>query len=126
MLAGIRREAGDLQARLARRVRRMFADGLVEEVRRLREICPALSDTARHAIGYEETARVLDGELDEEAAIAATILRTRQYAKRQATWFRHQARVEWVDVAADEPVERIAARVKSVWRQYGPAALAGL
>ena len=125
-LVGLRREPEDLRARLARRVRRMFADGLVEEVRELRRHRPELSETARHAIGYEEAARVLDGTMGEEEAIAATTLRTRQYAKRQATWFRHQARVAWVDAGADEPLERVASRVERTLRSKGRAGFAGL
>ncbi|MBR6020785.1 MAG: tRNA (adenosine(37)-N6)-dimethylallyltransferase MiaA, partial [Kiritimatiellae bacterium] len=125
-LVGLRREPEDLRARVARRVRRMFADGLVEEVRELRRRWPELSETARHAIGYEEAGRVLDGTMDEEEAIAATALRTRQYAKRQMTWFRHQARVAWVDAGADEPLERVATRVERAMRARGRVGFAGL
>ena len=46
-----------------------------------------LSETARHAIGYEEAGRVADGEMDVEESVARTVARTRRYAKRQITWF---------------------------------------
>jgi tRNA dimethylallyltransferase len=122
-VVGLVREPEDLAARIARRARRMFADGLVEEVRALRARPGGLSETARHAIGYEEAGRLLDGEIGEEEAIQLTILRTRRYAKRQMTWFRHQANVDWVEVAPDDSPEKIAGRVQRLWNRHGPVAL---
>ena len=122
-VAGLRLPPDELRARIARRARQMFAHGLVDEVRGLRAKFPALSETARHAIGYEEAGQVLDGVLSEEEAIHRTALRTGQYAKRQMTWFRHQADVAWIDVAPDDSVERIAGRVQQVWAAHGPAPL---
>ena len=122
-LAGLALPPEELRARIARRARQMFAYGLVEEVRALRAKYPALSDTARHAIGYEEAARVLDGKISEEEAIRLVAVRTGQYAKRQMTWFRHQADVVWIEVGPRDGVERLAGKVQAVWRTHGPAAL---
>lgn len=122
-VAGLSIPPDELRARIARRARQMFAYGLVEEVRALRAQVPALSETARHAIGYEEAGLVLDGQISEEEAIRRTAVRTGQYAKRQMTWFRHQADVVWIDVAPADSVERIAGRVQKVWATHGPAAL---
>ena len=122
-IPGLRLPPEELRARIARRARQMFAHGLVEEVRALRERFPSLSDTARHAIGYEEASQVLDGLMDEEEAIHRTALRTSRYAKRQMTWFRHQADVVWIDVAPDDSIERIAGRVQKAWATHGPAPL---
>ena len=122
-LAGLALAPDELRARIARRARQMFAYGLVEEVRALRAKYPALSDTARHAIGYEEAARVLDGQLPEEEAIRLVAIRTGQYAKRQMTWFRHQADVVWIEVGPRDGIERLAGKVQAVWRTHGPAAL---
>ena len=113
----------DLHARIARRARQMFAHGLVEEVRRLRQTHPALSPTARHAIGYEEAAAVLDGRLTEETAIRQVTTRTRQYAKRQMTWFRNQADVRWVEVTPRDDTERLANKVRQIWSALGPTRL---
>jgi len=124
--AGIRRGAEDLRERLEQRVRRMFEEGLVDEVRRLRLRWPALSETARHAIGYEEAGWVADGAMGVEEAIERTVARTRQYAKRQMTWFRHQLRVEWVDAAPGESAESLAARVEAAWERTGTVELRGL
>lgn len=122
-LAGLRLPPDELRARIARRARQMFAYGLVDEVRALRAKYPALSETARHAIGYEEAARVLDGEIPEEEAIRLVTVRTGQYAKRQMTWFRHQADVVWIEIGPRDNVERLAGKVQAVWRTHGPAAL---
>lgn len=122
-IAGLRLPPDELRARIERRARQMFAHGLVDEVRALREAYPALSDTARHAIGYKEAARVLDGEMPEEQAIHLTAVRTAQYSKRQMTWFRHQADVVWVDVGPRDSIERIAGRVQRIWATHGHAAL---
>lgn len=122
-LVGLLREPEDLAARIARRARRMFAGGLPEEVRALRALPGGLSETARHAIGYEEAGKLLDGEMTEEEAIESTIQRTRRYAKRQMTWFRHQANVDWVEVAPDDSPEKTAGLVQRLWNRHGPVAL---
>jgi len=122
-IAGLRLNTEELQARILRRARQMFAYGLVEEVRTLRERYPVLSGTARKAIGYEEAGRVLDGKISEEEGIRLTAIRTRQYAKRQMTWFRKQADVVWVDVRPDDIPRKIAGRVQRIWSTHGPTAL---
>lgn len=122
-LAGLHLPPDELRARIARRARQMFAYGLVDEVRALRATYPALSETARHAIGYQEAGLVLDGKIPEEEAIRRTALRTGQYAKRQMTWFRHQADVVWIDVRPADSTERIAGQVQKIWQAHGPAAL---
>ena len=80
------RERADLSARIDERVRRMFKEGVVEEVRALGEI----GATAAQAIGYAEISGLLRGEMSVEACIAAIQQRTRQYAKRQLTWLRRE------------------------------------
>ncbi|NLG35263.1 MAG: tRNA (adenosine(37)-N6)-dimethylallyltransferase MiaA [Lentisphaerae bacterium] len=122
-IAGLRLPPEELRARIERRARRMFAYGLVDELRTLRESHPELSDTARHAIGYREAGLVLDGEIDEEEAIRRTAARTAQYARRQMTWFRHQADVVWVDAAPRDDTERLAGKVRRIWAAHGPAPL---
>jgi len=76
--------------------------------------------TARSAIGYAEACDLLDKRITREQAIAQIVVRTRQLAKRQETWFRHQADVTWIEIAADEPAAAIAARVLAAWREHGP------
>ncbi len=80
-----------LEPRIAARTAAMFDAGLVDEVRRLASRHDALP-TALQAIGTKEVAEHLRGEIDLDAAKAAVELATRQYAKRQRTWFRKEAR----------------------------------
>jgi tRNA dimethylallyltransferase len=69
----------------------MFANGLVEEVRALRQLERPLSREAAQALGYKETFDFLDGRTSLEETIVRVQTRTRQFAKRQLTWFRHLA-----------------------------------
>jgi tRNA dimethylallyltransferase len=89
--------------RLARRVRQMFDDGLVDEVRALANV--GFSRTAAQALGYREILDVLDGRMSEDEAIATIITRTRQFAVRQERWFRRDPRVRWIDVEHDAVAE---------------------
>jgi tRNA dimethylallyltransferase len=101
-----------LAGRIALRSRAMWAGGLLEEVR---AIVAAGGDEALRrlaAIGYDEALAALEGALDPEAAIARMDLRTRQLAKRQRTWFRHQLACEEVE-SGETPAERIASRLVS-------------
>ncbi len=113
-----------LLGRIAARVRAMYAGGLVDEVRALRAAWPEWSATASHAIGYGEALAVLDGGLTAAGAIERTAIRTRQLAKRQMTWFRHQANVTWVPVRGTDRPDAIAAEVLRRWEQHGPTRLA--
>lgn len=78
----------DMWARIDRRVDQMMADGLVEEVQALLDSGVPDRCTAMQAIGYKEMAAALRGDGDLAAAAAQIKLRSRQYAKRQRTWFR--------------------------------------
>lgn len=72
-----------------RRVENMIAAGWLDEVQRLREAWPHMSREASQALGYRELGRVLDGETTLPEAVAMIQMRSRQFAKRQLTWFRH-------------------------------------
>lgn len=78
----------DMWTRIDRRVDRMMAAGLVEEVRGLLDSGVPMACTAMQAIGYKEMAAALRGGGDVRAAAEEIKLRSRQYAKRQRTWFR--------------------------------------
>ncbi len=112
-----------LHARIARRVEAMFRQGLVDEVRALRQAYPVWSPTASQAIGYAETCAFLDGALTLREAAERIVVRTRQLAKRQETWFRHQARAVWLDIDDNDPPDAVARRVLEIWRHYGPTTL---
>lgn len=79
----------ELYARIDRRVDAMFAGGLVDEVRRLSSLPRPLSREAKQALGYRETLDHLAGRTTLDETIAAVKTHSRQFAKRQLTWFRH-------------------------------------
>ena len=123
-LVGLRLAPEWLNSRIERRVRDMYRQGFVEEVRRLLAAHGRLSVTATRAIGYAEAIDLLAGRCSQEEAIDRTALRTRQLAKRQRTWFRRQADVAWVDVTEDMPIRTVAQRVAEQWRRLGAARIA--
>jgi tRNA dimethylallyltransferase len=88
---------------IARRAREQFEAGLIDEARDLRERYDA-GLPAFSAIGYREAWAVLDGALTREQAIELDARRNEQFAKRQATWFRSEPDITWLD-AADAPLE---------------------
>lgn len=102
-IIGLHVERAELHRRIAARVETMYTAGLLAEAEALMKI--ELSSTAQHAIGYAEAFAVLRGEMHVNEAKEKTIIRTRQLAKRQMTWFRHQLNVDWIDAAA--PPEKV-------------------
>jgi tRNA dimethylallyltransferase len=106
-----------LHERIARRVQKMFDDGLVNEVRWLMaggKERRRMSRTAVQAVGYREVIEHLKGERDLDATIALVAQHTRQLAKRQATWFRSLSECRFV--AVGEPFEpgEVAAHIAAL------------
>lgn len=106
---GLVLERDTLHRRIADRVHRMWDAGWVDEVVRLRESGLRPDSTAGQAIGYAEIMAHLDGTMTQEEAIQRTIVRTRQFAKRQETWFRRDRRIHVLPADAPDLVERAAA-----------------
>ncbi len=123
-IAVLTMERKALTCRIIQRVHRMYREGLLDEVRHVRERYPVWSDTARMAIGYREGLAVLEGEMTEEQAQEETVKRTRRLARRQMTWFRHQLDCATVDVDSDAAVEDTVRRVQDVWSTHGPCQIA--
>ena len=103
-LIGIGRPREVLYRRIDERARQLFTSGLLEEVRALLDAGygPELRPMSGH--GYREAIRHLAGEWSLDEAVEVTARRTRQYAKRQLTWFRRDPRIMWV-AAGDEPAD---------------------
>ncbi|MBX6313239.1 MAG: tRNA (adenosine(37)-N6)-dimethylallyltransferase MiaA [Isosphaeraceae bacterium] len=100
-----------LHDRINRRVMQMFADGLVEEVRRLQAGPRPLHPVPAQGVGYREVLALLAGEASRDETIARIQARSRQFAKRQMTWFRGLAEVRLWPVADDEPAVVTADRL---------------
>lgn len=86
-----------LRERLAERVHRMVEAGLLEEVRLLDGRGLRRGKTASRALGYSQFLRVVDGTSTVADAAEETIVATRQFARRQLTWFRADPRITWLD-----------------------------
>jgi tRNA dimethylallyltransferase len=99
LIVGLDLARDELRRRITERTREMFERGLISEVRALH--ARGFRETLRplRAIGYRQAADVLAGRLPEAEAQRAIVTETMQYAKRQRTWFRHQAEVLWFDSA---------------------------
>jgi tRNA dimethylallyltransferase len=98
-----------LRERLALRVHKMVDDGLLDEVRLLDAAGLRRGKTAPRALGYAQFLTVLDGEATVGQAAEETIVATRQFARRQLTWFRADPRINWLDWQDPELVARAAA-----------------
>jgi tRNA dimethylallyltransferase len=89
-----------LYRRIEERVDAMMAAGLMEEVERLRGLGLREGTTAAEALGYKQLLACLDGKVSLEKAVAEIKARTRNFSKRQLTWFRKDPRVKWFEVQA--------------------------
>ncbi len=106
VLLGVDRPTGELDERVARRVARMFACGLVAETRALLDHGLREGRTASRALGYQQVVAALDGCVpyprgDLGAAAVETVRATRRFVRRQRSWFRRDRRIVWLDPGPD-------------------------
>lgn len=112
---GLNMDRDKLRERINRRVDRMVMAGLLDEVRGLIASGYERFLTSQQAIGYKELIGYLKGETSLEEAVDTLKARTRQYAKRQLTWFRADSRIHWIDVTGKttgEVVDEIMAKLR--------------
>ena len=120
---GIRRYREDLYERINRRVGAMFRNGFILEVKRLKK--NGFSKTAREALGYREILEYLKqcrggvsppknverGDLAPTTLIELIQKRTRQFAKRQLTWFRRAPEIRWIDWQQSETASQVCDKI---------------
>jgi tRNA dimethylallyltransferase len=123
MMIGLDPRRAELHRRINARAGRMFEIGLVEETQAALQrfgLEPASASklTPWGALGYRQICEMLAGRLSREDAILKTQAATRQYAKRQMTWFRREAGVEWFAGFGDDPQmqQSVTEWVKGVMR----------
>ena len=85
-----------LTDRINERVDQMIQDGLMEEVQ---SVLPYRNKPALQTVGYKEVFAYLDGNISKEEAIIQIKQHTRQYAKRQMTWFKKDPEIKWINMA---------------------------
>lgn len=108
---GLDSEVEKIRLRIHKRTEQMIADGLVAEVEYL--VAKYGADLPLlNTLGYQEIRQYLNGEISLDQAKELTVLHTRQFAKRQRTWFKANPKIEWFD--ADDPnlLEKVEQRVE--------------
>lgn len=108
---GLDCDPSKLRLRIHRRTEQMIADGLVAEVEYLSQKYGA-DLPLLNTLGYQEIKQYLAGEISLDAAQELIVLHTRQFAKRQRTWFKAYPQIQWFN--ADDPD-----LVEKVWRRVG-------
>lgn len=117
VIIGLKMDRAKLYQRINSRVDKMMEKGLIEEVKRLRKQGYREALRRIKTVGYYELSRYLDGETSREEAINKIKQNTRQYAKRQLSWFRNQVETNWIDItnkSKQEVVEEILKLYKGI------------
>ncbi|MCQ2256648.1 MAG: tRNA (adenosine(37)-N6)-dimethylallyltransferase MiaA [Bacteroidaceae bacterium] len=91
---GLMRDREKLFSRINSRVDKMMRDGLMDEVKR---VYPLRHLNSLNTVGYKELFKVLDGEWELPMAVERIKKNTRVYAKKQITWYKHDADIHWLD-----------------------------
>jgi tRNA dimethylallyltransferase len=108
---GLHRERDDLHQRINGRVETMFRQGLVTETEALLLRGLEHNKVASQALGYRHVIEHLRRDVSLAETIELVKLRTRQFAKRQNTWFRHQLPVKWIEVGPTPTAAQIATQM---------------
>ena len=108
---GLNMPRGKLYNRIEARADRMIEVGLVEEVKRILDAGYPPDCVAFRSFGYKEIIDYLDGQLTLFEAVALLKQNTRQFAKRQLTWFRGDPRIEWVDLSLFASIDDIVSNL---------------
>jgi tRNA dimethylallyltransferase len=108
-----------LHQRIARRAEEMVRRGLIEEVASVLAEGHAAHAPGLDGIGIREAVEYLHGQRARESVAEAVTISTRQYAKRQQTWFRHQLDGTILTLDATRPPERLAAEIAEAWQKGG-------
>jgi len=104
----------EIYRRINSRLQDMFEDGLIKEVKRLLEI--RLSRTARSCLGIKEISDYLGGRRDLESTKERIKRNTRNYAKRQISWFRRDKRIQWIKIKKSDSPKEIAKNICQMTR----------
>jgi tRNA dimethylallyltransferase len=110
---GLRAPRPELDERIGQRVRRMWADGLLDEVAALLPLGLREGRTASRAVGYAQALAELDGRTGREAAQDETARLTRRLARRQESWFGRDPRIAWLPYDAPDLLDRALAIVRA-------------
>ena len=130
---GLEPDRAEINSRIDTRVQGMFAEGLVEEARRLfaGKHQDGLTAGPRFgpftSLGYPQAVAAARGEISIEEAIVRTQAATRRYAKRQRTWFRREPGVTWFAGFGDDAAiqSQVFAWLQNTWLRHGACSMVG-
>ena len=117
VIFALTRKPEELHRRIELRVDEMFRRGLVEETHCLLGLGLEQNRTAMQAIGYRQVVEQLRGERSLPETIELVKIKTRQFAKRQMTWFRRQLNPTWMELPSNDPTSAVAALAKEMDRR---------
>jgi tRNA dimethylallyltransferase len=109
---GLERDRADLITRIEQRVDEMFGRGLVDETRELLGQGLEQNPTAMQSLGYRQVVEHLRGERGLAETIDLVKTKTRQFSKRQMTWFRRQLELCWLEVRAEATAESVLSAIR--------------
>jgi len=113
---GLNWDRKKLYKRIEERVDMMIEQGLIEEVKRLRELGYDKNLNALQTVGYKEVFDYLDGIISYDRMIYLIKRNSRRYAKRQLTWFRQDKRIIWIDVDERTDFNELADKVIDIYK----------
>ncbi len=112
---GLNWDRKKLYKRIEERVDKMIKDGLIEEVKKLRELGFDKNLNSLQTVGYKEVFDYLDGLISYDRMIYLIKRNSRRYAKRQLTWFRQDKRIIWLDVDENTDFNKLADKVIEIF-----------
>ncbi len=115
---GLNWDRKKLYKRIEERVDKMIRDGLIEEVKKLRELGFDKNLNSLQTVGYKEVFDYLDGLISYEQMIYLIKRNSRRYAKRQLTWFRQDKRIIWLNVDENTDFEKLADKVVEIFNSH--------
>lgn len=115
----LNRERSELYRRIDQRVDQMMANGLLEEVQRLKEMGCTRHMVSMQGLGYKELLEYLDGEISLSDAVETIKRDTRHFAKRQITWFKREQDVIWLNREEYENEEALTGAILQICRNRG-------
>ncbi len=110
----------ELYRRINMRTRQMLEAGWVDEVRRLLDSTPASRLVMERTLGYREILSMLDGSLEPGELTETITRRTRNYARRQMTWFRANRTIVWISCKRSCTPGKLAHRIRDAYFKHNP------
>lgn len=118
---GLTLDRTQLYQRIEKRVDGMIASGLVDEVQQLQKAGYGADLNALRTVGYQEVFQYLENQIDESAMVSLIKQKSRNYAKRQLTWFRKDTRITWRDLSENASADIVSEIVSEIGDKSGAA-----